>query len=363
MTRMKRTEGNSPPEDRAGGDLISDYDFDLPARLVAQHPAEVRSSSRCFFCTQASSIPTEAPFHSIADRLVGDELLVVNDTRVLPARIRCTRSSGGAVEAFMLRPLGAGRWQAWLSPSRRIRAGECLQTSGPPLTVIERRGSGWVVDLGPEEILEQIGEVPLPPYIHRSKEELRQDGLDRERYQTIFAHHGGAVAAPTAGLHFDESLIEKLQSKGVQILPVTLHVGPGTFRPIEAEVIQDHRVDPEWFSVTTETRSSLAAARDEGRKIIAVGTTCLRVLESIGPFQAGPAIESETDLTILPGHRFEHVDGLITNFHLPRSSLLVLVCSFLGRSKTLSIYQRAIEAEFRFYSYGDCMAILPENHR
>ncbi len=363
MTRMTRTEGNSPPGERAGGDLISEYDFDLPARLIAQHPAEVRSASRCYFCTQASSSATEAPFHSIADRLQGDELLVVNDTRVLPARIRCRRSSGGAVEAFMLRPLGAGRWQAWLSPSRRIKAGECLQTSGPPLTVIERRGSGWVVDLGPEEILEKIGEVPLPPYIHRTEEELLQDGLDRERYQTIFAHHGGAVAAPTAGLHFDEKLIEKLQSKGVQILPVTLHVGPGTFRPIESDVIQDHRVDPEWFSVSSATRNALARARDEGRKIIAVGTTSLRVLESIGPFEEGPDIESETDLTILPGHQFKHVDGLITNFHLPRSSLLVLVCSFLGRSKTLRLYQSAIEADFRFYSYGDCMAILPEIHR
>ncbi|MEE2855786.1 MAG: tRNA preQ1(34) S-adenosylmethionine ribosyltransferase-isomerase QueA [Planctomycetota bacterium] len=360
---MTRTEGNSLPGERAGGDLISDYDFDLPARLVAQHPAEIRSSSRCYFCTQASSDATEAPFHSIADRLQGDELLVVNDTRVLPARIRCRRSSGGAVEAFMLRPLGAGRWQAWLSPSRRIKAGECLETSGPPLTVIERRGSGWVVDLGPEEVLEQIGEVPLPPYIHRTEEELRQDGLDRERYQTIFAHHGGAVAAPTAGLHFDETVIDKLQSKGVQIVRVTLHVGPGTFRPIEADVIQDHRVDPEWFSVSSETRSALVNARDDGRKIIAVGTTSLRVLESIGPFEAGPDIESETDLTILPGHPFDHVDGLITNFHLPRSSLLVLVCSFLGRSETLSIYHRAIEAGFRFYSYGDCMAILPENRR
>ncbi|MDE0961232.1 MAG: tRNA preQ1(34) S-adenosylmethionine ribosyltransferase-isomerase QueA [Planctomycetota bacterium] len=360
MTRKTKIDGPVLPDPPGAGPLISSYQFDLPSRLIAQEPAHQRSASRCLFCSRNSDGATEAPFHTLADRLVGDEILVVNDTRVLPARIRCHRQSGGAIEAFLLRPLGQGRWQSWLSPSRRIQAGEILETSGPPLRVIERRGSGWIVELGSEEVLEQIGEIPLPPYIERKKEDPRLQDLDPQRYQTIFARQPGAVAAPTAGLHFDDPLLSRLKKKGVQIVPVTLHVGPGTFKPIEVDRISQHRVDPEWYFVSEESRTMLAKARADGRKIIAVGTTSLRVLESVGRIEEGPDLEAETDLTILPGHPFEHVDGLITNFHLPRSSLLVLVCSFLGRRRTLSIYQQAIDLGLRFYSYGDCMAILPE---
>ena len=360
MTRTPRIDGDGLPDSPGDGSLISSYQFELPSRLIAQEPSPERSASRCIFCSRTSDDAVEAPFHTLVDRLVGDEILVVNDTRVLPARIRCRRQSGGAIEAFLLRPLGQGRWQSWLSPSRRIQAGEILETSGPPLKVIERRGSGWIVELGSEQVLEQIGEVPLPPYIERDEQDQRLQNLDPQRYQTIFARQPGAVAAPTAGLHFDDLLRSRLEEKGVQIVPITLHVGPGTFKPIEVDQIHQHRVDPEWYFVSEESRSALAMARADGRKIIAVGTTSLRVLESIGSIEEGPEIEAETALTILPGHPFEHVDGLITNFHLPRSSLLVLVCSFLGHRRTLSYYQRAIDLGMRFYSYGDCMAILPD---
>ena len=358
MTRKTRIEGLPPRGNPSSAASIESYQFDLQPQLIAQEPAPRRSDSRCYFCSSDVNEHREAPFHTICERLRGDELLVVNDTRVLPARVRCRRSSGGSIEAFMLRPLDNGLWQAWLSPSRRIKAGEVLDTDGPPLKVLERRGSGWIVDLGPEEVLEQIGEVPLPPYISRSPDDSRQQS-DIVRYQTIFARNAGAVAAPTAGLHFDAPLLDRLEKKGTQVVPVTLHVGPGTFKPVEAADIRDHRVDPEWYSVSESTLGALAAARSDGRRIIAVGTTSLRVLESLGPIVEGADREGETDLTILPGHQFHNVDGLITNFHLPGSSLLILVCALLGRERALKIYQDAIDHRFRFYSYGDCMAIFP----
>jgi len=359
MTRKTRTDGIPPADNVQGADSISSYEFDLPDLLIAQEPTPKRSSSRCYFCSRGRTGGVSASFRSLPEHLDGNELLVVNNTRVIPARIRCHRQSGGSIEVFLIKPIVDQRWQAWLSPARRIRPGEILETSGPPLKIIDRSGSGWVVELGADGRLDQIGEIPLPPYIRRDQKDPRVTSIDQERYQTIFAQKPGAVAAPTAGLHFDVEMLEELKRKEIPIVPVTLHVGPGTFKPIETERISDHRVEPEWYSVSRETRTALAEARAKGRPIIAVGTTSLRVLESLGPLVEGPAIESETDVTILPGHEFTNVDGLITNFHLPRSSLLVLVSSFHGRENTLSVYQQAIEAQFRFYSYGDCMAILP----
>ncbi|MGE4620051.1 MAG: tRNA preQ1(34) S-adenosylmethionine ribosyltransferase-isomerase QueA [Planctomycetota bacterium] len=367
MTRTTKTEGIPPADDRQGADSISNYDFDLPEHLIAQEPATERSASRCLFCRRGVTGGVTDDFRNFSEKLDGSELLVVNDTRVIPARIRCHRQSGGAIEVFLLKPLKDDRcWQAWLSPARRIRPGEILKTSGPDLKVIDRSGSGWKVELGGDAVLEEIGEIPLPPYIHRnSTSDDRNLELtnDEERYQTVFARTPGAVAAPTAGLHFDATVLADLEKKGIPLVSVTLHVGPGTFKPVEADRISDHRVLPEWYSVSSESRMALTQARSSGRRIIAVGTTSLRVLESLGPLIEGPTIEAETDLTILPGHSFSNVDGLVTNFHLPRSSLLVLVSSFHGHANTMALYQQAIEANFRFYSYGDCMAILPENRR
>ncbi|MEC9476346.1 MAG: tRNA preQ1(34) S-adenosylmethionine ribosyltransferase-isomerase QueA [Planctomycetota bacterium] len=359
MTRTTRTDGIPPANDEQGAQTISDYEFSLPDHLIAQEPAPERSSSRCYFCSRGQSGGTASHFQDLPQHLTGNEVLVVNDTRVIPARIRCQRRSGGSIEVFLIKPLEDQQWLAWVSPSRRIKPGEFLDTQGPPLKVIGRKGTGWVVELGDDGFLEQVGEVPLPPYIHRDREDPRLTSVDQERYQTVFASKPGAVAAPTAGLHFDQKMLDELKMRSIPVLPITLHVGPGTFKPIETENIADHRVDPEWYTVSSETRTALSQARAAGKSIIAVGTTSLRVLESLGTLEEGSTLDSETDLTILPGHEFTNTDGLITNFHLPRSSLLVLVSAFHGRENTLSLYQQAIKSSFRFYSYGDCMAILP----
>lgn len=347
------------------------YDFTLPPDRIAQTPRDDRDRSRALFLERGNDAIEEGVFRDLPERLRGDECLVVNDTRVIPARVRATRESGGAVEAFLLAPEGttpgsdpAGGaepeevWRAWLTPSRRLREGERLRTRGAPLRIIAREGRGWRVGLPPGE-LDRIGEVPLPPYIERSEDDPRLATLDHERYQTVYARAAGAVAAPTAGLHFTPDVLDALGARGIPVVPVTLHVGPGTFLPIRAERVEEHRVDPEFFSVSEESRTSLAAARAEGRRIVCVGTTSMRLIESLPDLDPGPPLTGECDLTILPGHEFRHAEGLVTNFHLPRSSLLVLVCAFHGRERTLAAYAEAIERGFTFYSYGDAMVILP----
>lgn len=341
------------------------YDFTLPPERIAQEPAAQRDASRALFCERGADPIEPGQFRDLPSRLRGDECFVVNDTRVIPARLRARRATGGAIEVFLLRREEPGSWRCWLSPSRRLRDGERLEIDGggpelgsAELTVVGRVGSFWRVRLD-DEWVERHGEVPLPPYIARDEGDHRLTGLDRERYQTIFANTPGAVAAPTAGLHFTPDLREQILTLGIPIVPVTLHVGPGTFKPVTAERLEDHRVDPELYRVSAESRRQLAQARRDGRRIISVGTTSLRVLESLDALDDGEDLEGETSLTILPGHNFKHVDGLITNFHLPRSSLLVLVCAFHGESRTLAAYGQAIASGLRFYSYGDAMVILP----
>ncbi len=353
MTRMEI-------ESRENDDSLSRYNFHLPESLIAQEPAQKRSSSRCIFTRRGTDERQTGQFSEIVDHLRGDELLIYNDTKVIPARIRGNRASGGKVEIFLLRPSRDGRtWIAWISPSKRIKSGEVIQGSDVDITVHGREGSSWRIEWPQEIPLEAIGEVPLPPYIHRDSSQQEQIEKDRERYQTVFATNPGAVAAPTAGLHFDEEVLRSLENLGVDRAPVTLHVGPGTFKPIESDDLSSHKVDPEWFSVPAESRDKLHHASKQGRPIIAVGTTSLRVLESLEDLTPGQDIFGETELTILPGYQFRHVDGLLTNFHLPGSSLLVLVSCFHGLDHTLDIYRHAIEDNFRFYSYGDCMLIMP----
>jgi S-adenosylmethionine:tRNA ribosyltransferase-isomerase len=354
MTRMETDPGEN---------LFSlhSYQFDLPDSLIAQEPAPQRSGSRCIFAVRGETQNHCGQFSEIVDRLRGDELLVYNDTRVIPARIRGQRATGGKVEIFLLRPARDGRaWLAWISPSRRIKPGEIIEGPGVEITVHGREGSSWKIEWPEEVSLEQIGEVPLPPYIQRDSAQSDLHAEDRERYQTVFAKTPGAVAAPTAGLHFDEAILDALEKKGIQRTGITLHVGPGTFKPIESAHLADHRVDPEWFSISSETREALFRARQEKRPIIAIGTTSMRVLESLSDLTPGDEIIGETDLTILPGHQFRNADGLLTNFHLPGSSLLVLVACFHGLENTLALYQQAIENRYRFYSYGDCMLITPQ---
>ena len=358
MTRTGTDLGES-------GGSLQRYHFDLPDSLIAQEPANERSGSRCLFATRGLSAHHSGHFNEIVDRLNGDELLVYNDTKVIPARILGHRQTGGKVEIFLLRPHADGKtWLAWISPSRRIKPGEeievpKIESPGAKIIVHERIGSSWRIEW-PEDIpLETFGEVPLPPYIRRDSEQQDQQSRDRERYQTVFANTPGAVAAPTAGLHFDEKILKALESRGVQRTGITLHVGPGTFKPIETNNIADHRVDPEWYSVSEESRQVLFEAQQAGRPIIAIGTTSLRVLESLPDLSPGPEIIDETELTILPGYQFRNVKGLLTNFHLPGSSLLVLVSCFHGFENTMELYRQAVEQKLRFYSYGDCMLITP----
>ena len=354
MTRM----GTDPGESAFS---LRSYQFELPDSLIAQEPAQNRSDSRCIFTLRGEKQRQLGNFPEIVDLLRGDELLVYNDTRVIPARIRAQRATGGKVEIFLLRPCQDGEsWLAWISPSRRIKPGETLEGPDVAIRVHGREGSSWRVEWPAEVPLERIGEVPLPPYIQRNPEQTDLQSTDKERYQTVFAKTPGAVAAPTAGLHFDQPILEALAARGVQRAGVTLHVGPGTFKPIESEQLTDHRVDPEWYSISSETRTALHKARKEKRPIIAIGTTSMRVLESLPDLTPGDEIIGETDLTILPGYQFRHADGLLTNFHLPGSSLLVLVSCFHGLENTLNLYREAVENQFRFYSYGDCMLITPQ---
>jgi S-adenosylmethionine:tRNA ribosyltransferase-isomerase len=302
-------------------------------------------------------------FRDLPDLLSAGDLVVLNRSRVLPARLLGTRSGGGEAEVMLVRPQGADEWEALLRPGRRLRGGtsvwvgdelEVLVLDAPEIAdgrrlVRLRSRTGTV-----EEALERLGHVPLPPYIHRSD---RPE--DRARYQTVFAREPGSVAAPTAGLHFTEGVFARLRARGMERAEVVLHVGPGTFRPVQVEDVQAHTVPPEAFVLPPETAEAVARARAAGRRVVAVGTTTTRVLESrageAGALAPGPG---ETDLVIVPPYHFRAVDALLTNFHLPRSSLLLLVSAFAGRERILGAYQEAIRAGYRFYSYGDAMLIL-----
>jgi S-adenosylmethionine:tRNA ribosyltransferase-isomerase len=294
--------------------------------------------------------------------LAAGDLLLLNDTRVIPARLYARRSSGRVFELLLLRQLDHRRWQSLLRPSAKVRPSEPLELSdGGAVIPVSSLGEGrWVVDSEPAldvERLEAIGETPLPPYIERP------DGatsMDREAYQTVYARAPGAVAAPTAGLHFTVGMLEELGTRQVEVQTLTLHVGIGTFRPVTAEQVADHRMDAERYIVSAETAASVNRALAAGRRIVCVGTTAVRALE--GGLEAGggelAAGEASTELFITPGFRFRAVGAMLTNFHLPKSTLLMLVSAFAGRERILDTYREAVQLGYRFFSYGDCMLIL-----
>ena len=344
---------------------LRDFDYELPGELIAQHPSSRRDESRLILFERRTGDLRETRFVNFPRYLQEGDLLVVNESKVIPARIHARRSSGGAVEIFLALRLGARSWHAMIRPSRRIGAGEALSVGGGEraVTVVERIARGlWRVELPPDigerAFLRRYGHVPLPPYIRRDDEDP-----DRERYQTIFARREGSVAAPTAGLHFTEDVVRAMVRRGVTIVPLALHVGPGTFRPLEHEEVERNEVAAEFVMIREESRREIESAKRAGRRIVAVGTTTTRALESIA---AGNLTECErrsfdgegyltgwTDLFIYPGHRFRLVDALLTNLHLPRSSLLLLVAAFAGTEEILRVYRWAISRAFRFYSYGD----------
>jgi len=337
---------------------LSELDYELPEALIAQHPAAQRDKSRLLVVDRASRMIQEDVFANIANYFRAGDCIILNETRVIRARLHAARPSGGKAEIFLLHELAPGEWEALVKPSAKILPGTTLRLGPVRATVEERVGSGRrrVVFNKPDvlKILEQSGEVPLPPYIHRDKD----DPNDGERYQTIFAKEPGSVAAPTAGLHYTDAVFAAIAAKGVQRATITLHVGYGTFSPIRAERIEEHTLEPEVFTLPQQTADLINTTRAGGGRVIAVGTTTTRVLESQfrdGKVQAG---HGETSHYIYPPYTFRAVDVLQTNFHLPKSSLLALVYAFAGTDLARTAYATAIAKRFRFYSYGDAMLIV-----
>jgi S-adenosylmethionine:tRNA ribosyltransferase-isomerase len=343
---------------------LSDFDYDLPTELIAQHPLGERDASRMLIVNRATQSWRDSTFTSLPTCVCGNDVLVLNNTRVFPARLIGERApSGGTVELLLLREIESNVWSALARPARRLRTGTQIKFRETKLRaeVIESLGDGVLMlrfesEKPLDTIIDEIGRTPLPPYIKREGE---PSSADRERYQTVYAKERGAIAAPTAGLHFTPRVLQEIEARGASIAEITLHVGYGTFEPVRAEVISEHRVAPEWFSVDDDAAQLMNQARAAGGRIIAVGTTTARALESSaradGQLGARSGLAS---LTIVPGYRFRAVDVLLTNFHLPRSSLLMLVSAFAGRDPTLSAYDHAVRQGYRFYSFGDCMLIL-----
>lgn len=343
---------------------VSLFDFELPGERIAQEPAEPRDASRLLVVDRARAAWEDRRFSDLPDLLRAGDCLVVNESRVIPARLLgAIEGDGRSVELLMLRPLEGGRWEALVRPGKRCGLGARVTLAGGAAraTVLEHRALGaraveidapWPVD----ELMERHGLPPLPPYIERHDAPKPEDW---ERYQTVYANEKGSVAAPTAGLHFTSELLERLRAAGVEFHRVTLHVGAGTFRPIRAAEVEQHRLEPEAALVPAATAEAVNRARAEGRRVIAVGTTTTRTLEWAAD-ETGRvrAKRGAADLFIYPGYRFRAVEALVTNFHLPRSTLLLLVSAFAGRELMLAAYAHAIAERYRFYSYGDAMLIL-----
>ena len=344
---------------------VEDFDYDLPRDLIAQHPAERRDESRLLVLHRGSGGIEHRRFRDVVDYLEPGDLLVLNDTRVIPARLVGRRTSGGRVELLLIQPEGDA-WHAMLKCRGHLQPGEELSLEGGALACTYRGRSAdgralLAFGLGPEELaaaLERAGRAPLPPYIKRPPDEDPHRAADLERYQTVYARRPGAIAAPTAGLHFTPEVLDRLKAKGVARAMVTLHVGLGTFKPVTAERVEDHVMHAEHFELSEAAARAIVAARASGGRIVAVGTTAARVLETVARLpRVGPA-SGWTDLFITPGFEFRLTDALITNFHLPRSTLLMLVAAFAGREAVLAAYEEAKSQGYRFYSYGDAMLIL-----
>ena len=366
---------------------LSDFDYALPPERIADAPLAERDASRMLIVDRRARSWEDAVFRDLPERLRGDELLVVNNTRVIPARLFGHRAGVYAappgrqgrreflratIEVLLVRRLAPDRWEALVRPGRKIRTGERIFFGEGLEAEVVGRGAYGLRELrlvspgNLEEAIERVGHVPLPPYIHRADQPS-----DRDRYQTIFARTGAAAAAPTAGLHFTPKLVERLRERGAELAELTLEVGLGTFQPIHTEKVEEHRIHREPYQIPEETVAAIALARREGRPVLAVGTTVVRALEDAalkferehgshatdGSGEVLAAGRGEADIYIYPGHRFRVVDQMLTNFHLPRSSLLVMVSAFAGRELLLEAYRHAIEAGYRFYSYGDCMWI------
>ena len=335
----------------------SDFMYDLPEELIAQTPIEPRDHSRLLVVDRPTGAVSHEHFYDILDHLNPGDTLVVNETRVIPARLYGERPSGGACEVLLLKQVGVKTWETLVKPGKKLKPGAEIIFGGGKMTakvLSTTDAGGRVVEFECEgtfeAALDELGEMPLPPYIHERLE-------NRERYQTVYAKQEGSAAAPTAGLHFTPALMDKLREKGVEIVPVLLHVGLGTFRPVKAENVEDHEMHSEYYEVTEEAARKINATHERGGRVIAVGTTSVRTLESAAEGKILKAGSGWTNIFIKPGYEFKLVDALITNFHLPGSTLVMLVSALMGREKTLEVYEEAVRERYRFFSFGDAMLI------
>lgn len=348
--------------------LVSEFDYILPEELIAQTPASKRTHSKMMVLDKVAKTIEHKHFFDIVDYLDENDVLVLNNTKVIPARLFGQKTTGANVETFLLKDVSTSceekHWEALLKPSKRINEGNEIKISNE-LTVIAKtrlEGGKWLVKLVYNgdiyEILDKVGNVPLPPYIERKMTTEKQQKLDHSRYQTVFAKCAGSVAAPTAGLHFSKETLKKLKDKGVQICYVTLNVGLGTFRPVKCDNILEHKMDSETFEIPKTTAKIINEAKKSGKKIVAVGTTSVRTLETAYKIYGEiKECKNSSELFIYPPYEFKVVDKLLTNFHLPKSTLLMLISALAGREFIFEAYKQAIENKYRFYSYGDCMLI------
>jgi S-adenosylmethionine:tRNA ribosyltransferase-isomerase len=346
---------NTPAVDQL---RLSDFDYDLPESLIAQEPCSTRDRSRLMVLGRGTSNIEHRIFSDLESHLVPGDLLVLNNTKVFPCRLPARKPGGGRAEIFLLSEQGPNHWRALVKGGGAARRRLSVTADIEAELINEGPDGAWSIRFhgasNIRELLPSIGKTPLPPYIKREP-----SGTDRERYQTVYAAREGAVAAPTAGLHFTPELLERLEARGVEFASVTLHVGPGTFQPVRADLIADHRMPPERYEVSSDAAGAVNRARTEGRRIIAVGTTSVRTIETAASGK-GTVVPGEgaSGLFIYPGYRFKVTDGIVTNFHLPKSTLLMLVSAFEGRDRILSAYRTAVAEKYRFYSYGDAMLIL-----
>jgi len=351
----------------------SEFNYNLPQELIATHPSEPRDSARILVMSRENGSLDDRHFYQLPDILQAGDVLVFNDSKVIPARLHAVipgRKPGiqpRIFEILLVKNVEASTWECWIKPGKKAKSGDIFTFSGKlSAELLRREDDIFILEfnlVGPEfyHEIEKIGEMPVPPYIVKARaldEQItnnkKQITTDRDDYQTVFARNEGSVAAPTAGLHFTDELLQKLRDKGIQLEYVTLHVGLGTFQPITAENVEDFQIHSEYYEINSATATRLQKAKHEGRRIIAVGTTSVRVLES----SMLTSVSGDTNIYIYPGYEFGVIDGIITNFHLPKSSLLLLVSAFAGQKEIIHAYEYAVKNKYRFYSYGDGMVIL-----
>lgn len=343
---------------------VSEFDYELPKELIAQTPSDKRENSRMMVLNRREESIEHKRFYDIVDYFGENDVIVLNNTRVIPARLYGHKETGALLEVFLLKQIAGKTWQVLLNPSKRVKEDMIIKISDElSLKVLTREDQGkWLVEMFYDgnfyEILDRVGKIPLPPYIERSLTDDQLKNLDYERYQTVYAQRRGSVAAPTAGLHFTSDILKKLENRGTQICYVTLNVGLGTFRPVKSENILEHKMDSEEYEISKETAKIITDGVKAGKKITAVGTTTVRTLETcMQKFDEILEVIDDSTLFIYPGFKFRIVDRLLTNFHLPKSTLIMLVSAFAGKDFVFRAYNEAVREKYRFYSYGDCMLI------